>query len=84
MIKVCQSCGMPMNKDPKGGGTEKDGSKSEKYCSYCYENGEFKNEYKNSSEMIIAISKTMYNKKPPRFMVKLFAKRLNKLERWKK
>jgi hypothetical protein len=24
----CQSCGMPLSKDAKGGGTEKDGSKS--------------------------------------------------------
>ena len=39
--KFCQSCGMPKNKDKGNGGTEKDGSKSEKYCSYCYQNGEF-------------------------------------------
>jgi len=39
--KFCQSCGYPLNKDKNGGGTEKDGSKSAKYCSMCYENGEF-------------------------------------------
>lgn len=39
--KNCQSCGIPFNKDPEGGGTEKDGSKSAKYCGYCYANGEF-------------------------------------------
>jgi hypothetical protein len=32
---------MPLIKDEQGGGTEKDGSKSTKYCSYCYTNGEF-------------------------------------------
>ncbi|HAQ38579.1 MAG TPA: hypothetical protein DCQ58_08735, partial [Saprospirales bacterium] len=26
--KNCQSCGMPLHKDPQGGGTEKDGSRS--------------------------------------------------------
>jgi hypothetical protein len=30
---------MPMNKDEKGGGTNKDGSKSADYCSHCYEGG---------------------------------------------
>ncbi len=39
--KFCQSCGYPLKKDKKGGGTEKDGSISTKYCSMCYENGEF-------------------------------------------
>ncbi|MFF2587967.1 zinc ribbon domain-containing protein [Peribacillus butanolivorans] len=39
--KTCQSCGMPFSKDELGGGTEKDGSKSTKYCSHCYINGEF-------------------------------------------
>ena len=39
--KFCQSCGYPMHKDKKGGGSEKDGSISAKYCSMCYENGAF-------------------------------------------
>ena len=39
--KNCQSCAMPFSKDTQGGGTEKDGTKSTKYCSYCYENGAF-------------------------------------------
>lgn len=39
--KFCQSCGFPLKKDRQGGGTEKDGSISRKYCSMCYENGEF-------------------------------------------
>jgi hypothetical protein len=41
--KICQSCGFPLKKDKKGGGTEKDGSHSLKYCSMCYENGAFLN-----------------------------------------
>lgn len=39
--KNCQSCGYPMKKDKKGGGTNADGTLSEKYCSMCYENGNF-------------------------------------------
>ena len=41
IYKFCQSCGYPMNKDVKGGGSEKNGSVNKKYCSMCYENGEF-------------------------------------------
>ena len=38
-MKFCQSCAMPMSDEHFG--TEKDGSKSEDYCSYCYQDGEF-------------------------------------------
>ena len=37
--KFCQSCGMPLN--PEVLGTEKDGSKNEEYCTYCYADGHF-------------------------------------------
>lgn len=43
MNKFCQSCGYPLKKDEKGGGSNADGSISDKYCSMCYENGEFLN-----------------------------------------
>lgn len=39
-VVFCQSCGMPLESDDVKG-TEKDGSKSECYCSYCYQNGSF-------------------------------------------
>lgn len=39
--KYCQSCGYPMKKDKHGGGSERDGSRSMKYCSMCYTNGAF-------------------------------------------
>ena len=39
-IPVCQSCGMPLeNNEMKG--TEKNGTKSDDYCVYCYANGSF-------------------------------------------
>lgn len=37
----CQSCGMPMGDTDEMYAKESDGSKSEDYCSYCYENGSF-------------------------------------------
>ena len=39
--KNCQSCGMPMSRDEKGGGTNADGSKSTTYCSHCWAGGKF-------------------------------------------
>ena len=41
-MHFCQSCAMPLNDDAKG--TNADGSKNEDYCSYCFENGSFKDE----------------------------------------
>ncbi|MGN1124415.1 MAG: zinc ribbon domain-containing protein [Eubacterium sp.] len=38
--KICQSCGMPITSNEQLG-TNKDGSISNDYCKYCYENGEF-------------------------------------------
>jgi hypothetical protein len=38
--KFCQSCGMPMTA-PEHFGTNKDGSKNEDYCVYCYKEGRF-------------------------------------------
>lgn len=37
---ICQSCGMPMN-EAEHFGTNKDGSKNEEYCVYCYKDGAF-------------------------------------------
>ena len=38
-MKYFQSCGMPLSDEVLG--TEKDGRKSQDYCSYCYQNGAF-------------------------------------------
>jgi len=37
----CQSCGMPLGDDLEMCGTESDGSKSNDYCVYCYNDGQF-------------------------------------------
>ncbi len=38
--KFCQSCGMPLMKD-EDFGTNADGSVSQDYCRYCYQEGKF-------------------------------------------
>ena len=49
--KRCQSCGMLLNA-PEEFGTEKDGSKNQAYCSYCYQNGKFEDENMTLEQMI--------------------------------
>jgi len=41
--KFCQSCGYPLERDTKGGGSNADGTISDKYCSMCYADGKFLN-----------------------------------------
>ncbi|MBT8410937.1 MAG: zinc ribbon domain-containing protein [Octadecabacter sp.] len=41
MAKRCESCGIPLSKDPEHGGTEADGTRSDRYCSMCYADGAF-------------------------------------------
>ena len=83
IYKNCQSCGMPLNKDEKGGGTEADGKKSSMYCSHCYENGTFTSKDITIDEMRERVISKMVEMKIPKFMAKLFAKNIHKLERWK-
>ena len=40
MMRICQSCSMPMENEAVFG-TNKDGSKNSDYCIYCYKNGDF-------------------------------------------
>lgn len=81
--KFCQSCGMPMKQDPNGGGTNKDGSKNEKYCSYCYKDGKFTAPHiKTAKEMQEFCIKIMSEKGMPKFMAWLFTRGIPKLERW--
>jgi len=85
--KNCQSCGMPLCKDPKGegGGTSDDGKPSYKYCSYCYEDGNFLQPDISAKEMQTFVKDKL--KEKGGFM-KLFAgpftKGIPKLERWNK
>jgi len=41
--QICQSCGMPMQKN-EDLGTNTDGSKNEEYCHFCYKEGRFTEE----------------------------------------
>ena len=81
--KNCQSCGMPMSKDPIGGGTNQDGSKSTMYCSYCFQNGMFKNPDWTVEEMQMFCKKILQEKGFPGFLAVWITSKIPKLERWK-
>lgn len=83
MAKLCQSCSMPMDKDPGGGGTEADGTKSDKYCSLCYENGQFHNPDFTAKEMQDFCIQQMKKQGMPGFVAWIFTRGIPNLERWK-
>lgn len=80
--KNCQSCGMPLKKDPKQGGTEADGSKSTMYCSYCYEAGKFKQPDITVQEMQAFCKNKMKEMGFPGFLAGFFTKGIPRLKRW--
>ena len=83
--KFCQSCGMPLSRDPKGGGTEADGSKSAKYCSYCYEKGKFTQPEIATTKGMQKFCREMMRKQgSSAFTAWLFTLSIPSLERWKK
>lgn len=82
--KNCQSCAMPLNKDPKGGSTNADGSKNQMYCSYCYETGKFLQPDVTALEMQVFVKGKMKKMGFPGFLAGFFTKGIPKLERWKK
>ncbi len=83
MAAMCQSCGMPLNKDPKGGGSEADGSLSETYCSLCYEHGAFIHAEFNVTEMQEFCVEQLKKKGMPSIVAWLFTRGIPRLGRWK-
>ena len=82
--KSCQSCGMPMKKDEKGGGTNADGTKSNMYCSHCHEDGKFSQPDITVSQMKDRVKTKLKESGFPGFLTGLFTIGIPKLERWKK
>jgi hypothetical protein len=79
----CQSCGMPLSADPKGGGSNADGSLSHEYCSYCFESGKFHNPDMTVDEMRVFIIEKLREKGYPRFIARFFTLGLERLQRWR-
>lgn len=48
----CQSCGMQISAQFSNLGTNADGTNTEKFCSFCFRNGEFTNPNQTLEEMV--------------------------------
>lgn len=81
--KECQSCGMPMRRDDKGGGTNADGSKSEMYCSHCYQAGEFTLPDITAAEMQTRVKGKLRQVGLPSPAAWFLARKVPKLQRWR-
>ncbi|MBU1200717.1 zinc ribbon domain-containing protein [Patescibacteria group bacterium] len=74
-----------MNKDKKGGGSNVDGSISEKYCSMCYENGKFLTppEVNNAKKMQEFCIQEMKKDEMNGIFAWIATRGIPRLERWK-
>jgi hypothetical protein len=84
VYKNCQSCGMPMSRDEKGGGNQADGSKSTMYCSHCYDNGLFTLPDLTMEQMKERVKNKLVEFGFPRLFTGLFTRNISKLKRWNK
>jgi len=85
IYKQCQSCGMPLKKDKKWGGSEKDGTLSKMYCSSCYQDGCFKKPNLSLGEMQKLVDDVLKNEMKWRRIFRWLAiSQIPRLERWKK
>jgi len=72
---------MPIDQ-PELQGTEKDGSRSVKYCLYCYEKGELLNPGMTLAQMTENVRTKLQEIKMPESFIAEAVKTLPKLERW--
>jgi len=82
--KNCQSCGMPLKRDEKGGGTDADGTRSTMYCSHCYQNGQFVLPDISVTEMQARVREKIAEFGMPGFVAGIFVRKIPKLARWQK
>ncbi len=83
VYKNCQSCGMPLSRDEKGGGTNKDGTKSTIYCSHCYQQGAFTKPDLTMDEMKHLVKGKLKEFGMPGFLTPIFTRNIPTLERWR-
>ena len=79
----CQSCGMPLARDEHGGGTERDRTRSTRYCSHCYENGAFTAPDLTVEQMRDRVVQKLGEFHFPRFLARFMTRNLGQLERWR-
>jgi hypothetical protein len=73
---------MPLSKDPEGGGTGADGSKSTVYCSHCYRSGKFTQPDITALEMQELVRHKLKEMGIPGLLGWFFVRGIPKLIRW--
>jgi hypothetical protein len=72
-----------MEQDPAGGGTQQDGTKTQKYCSLCYEKGAFKDNFTTADEMVSFVKGKLKEMGYGSLKRWFFTSHIPKLERWR-
>jgi Putative zinc ribbon domain len=80
----CQSCGMPLSRDEKGGGTEADGRTSTEYCSHCYLGGAFTDPSLTAEQMMERVRGKLRERHIPGLLANVIVKDIPSLGRWAK
>ena len=81
--RICQSCAMPMPTDDMLG-TEQNGSASQDYCSYCYQNGSFNGPTQTMEQMVdVCVPFIVKEGMPEAQARKIMEETLPLLKRWK-
>lgn len=78
----CQSCSMPLG-SVEMQGTEKDGTKSNAYCKYCYQQGAFVNPNMTLEEMKTLVKAQMEKRHIDNHIIGIALNSLPHLKRWK-
>jgi hypothetical protein len=74
---------MPLSKDPQGGGSESNGTKSALYCSYCYHSGSFTEPAITCEQMTEKVKGIMKQMGVPKILGWFFTRKIPKLLRWR-
>ena len=82
----CQSCGMPLSAEFGNHGTNRDKSRTDEYCSFCFQNGEFTDPAQTLDEMIASSIENMTAdlNMPPEKAAELANSFIPNLRRWRK
>ena len=72
---------MPID-DPDDRGTEKDGSKSELYCKFCYQNGAFVDPEMNLDKMKNIVVTQMHKRNISQAIIQHSLNTISGLKRW--
>jgi len=73
---------MDLQRDPESGGTDENGEKITRYCSFCYQNGDFVHPNITVKEMQIYAQEVLNSLGVPKPIAWLYTRGIPKLARW--